>query len=230
MKVMNKLSEYGFITYRIDSTTKKLVYQISDWVVKCTGETCMGKSVYAIDEYGFLCLPRTVTERLVEHKYIFEEADAWLDLWCHTVAQDSGNAFSYLAPAVQYGKYGAVLTLETLGQRWGWEKTKVWRFLKKHGDVFALYRLPGNYGCVLFNQLYPTGAEGVTLTRERVEAVWIELRSFSRHANQKESTREYLNRIVAWYSRRVAERMLTTVEEKTHQNRVALSAPITRPQ
>ena len=35
------------------------------------------------------------------------EADAWLDLWCHTVWQDPGNAFSHIAPAVQYGKYGA---------------------------------------------------------------------------------------------------------------------------
>ena len=49
-----------------------------------------------------------------------------------------GNAFSFLAPAVQYGKYGAVLTLEILGQRWGGEKTKVWRFFQKHGVLADL--------------------------------------------------------------------------------------------
>ena len=38
--------------------------------------------------------------------------------------------------SIQFGKFGAVLTLETLGQRWNWEKTKVWRFFQKHGDVF----------------------------------------------------------------------------------------------
>jgi len=32
---------------------------------------------------------------------------------------------SFFAPVIRYGKYGANLTLETLGQRWGWEKTKV---------------------------------------------------------------------------------------------------------
>ena len=102
-------------------------------------------AVYATERHGFLCLPRNITERLVTAGKTFEEADAWLDLWCHTIYEDYGNAFSFLAPAVQYGKYGAILTLETLGQRWGWEKTKVWRFFKKHGDVFALHRLPGSY-------------------------------------------------------------------------------------
>ena len=74
-------------------------------------------------------MPRNITERLVEQGRKFEEADAWLDLWCHIVFRDKGNAFSFLSPVIQYGKYGSILTLEKLGKRWGWEKTKVWRFL-----------------------------------------------------------------------------------------------------
>lgn len=105
----------------------------------------VGSIIGSFTYNGFLCLPRSITERLAEKHYIFGEADAWLDLWCHSVSRDPYNAFSFLAPAVQYGKFGAILTLETLGQRWGWEKTKVWRFFKKHGDVFALYRLPSSY-------------------------------------------------------------------------------------
>jgi len=27
-----------------------------------------------------------------------------------------------MAPAVQYGQYGAAITLENLGRRWGWGK------------------------------------------------------------------------------------------------------------
>ena len=61
----------------------------------------------------------TGSERLAAKQYQFEESDAWLDLWCHTVFDESNNVFSFLAPAVQYGKYGAVLNLEALGQRWG---------------------------------------------------------------------------------------------------------------
>ena len=115
--------------------TKKLTYQINDWVVKCSGAECMDGSVYATEGYGFLCLPRSITQRLVDRKHIFGESDAWMDLWCHSVWQDPGNIFSSLAPVVQFGRYGAVLTLETLGQRWNWEKTKVWRFLQKYKEI-----------------------------------------------------------------------------------------------
>ena len=34
----------------------------------------MDGNIYTTERYGFLCLPRTITNRLVEHKYIFEEA------------------------------------------------------------------------------------------------------------------------------------------------------------
>lgn len=226
--VMNQLMALGFITYTIDAKTKKLEYFLCDWIENCSGEACLGVTAYAIDQYGFICLPRNITDRLTKSRYLFEEANAWLDLWCHTVSNDPKNVFSFLAPTVQYGKYGAVLTLETLGQRWGWEKTKVWRFIKKHGDVFSLYRLPGNYGCVLFNKLYPTGAVGLFPTQEQVEWVFTELRSFSERTNEKESTRAYLNRLVAWYSKRVSERMRKSDEAETDENRVAFSAPIIR--
>ena len=81
----------------------------------------MSGTVYTTEGYGFLCLPRSISQRLAEQNYIFSEADAWLDLWCHTIWRDPRNAFSFLAPTAQFGAHGAVLTLETLGQRWGWE-------------------------------------------------------------------------------------------------------------
>ncbi|MDR1321459.1 MAG: hypothetical protein LBK56_08565 [Gracilibacteraceae bacterium] len=37
----------------------------------------------------------------------FEEVDAWLDLWCHTIRRDPRNICSGLAPVVQYGHCGA---------------------------------------------------------------------------------------------------------------------------
>lgn len=226
--VMNQLMDLGFITYTIDAKTKKLEYFLCDWIENCSGEACLGVTAYAIDQYGFICLPRNITDRLTKSRYLFEEADAWLDLWCHTVSNDPKNAFSFLAPTVQYGKYGAVLTLETLGQRWGWEKTKVWRFIKKHGDVFSLYRLPGNYGCVLFNKLYPTGAVGLFSTQKEVEWVFTELRSFSQCTTEKGRIRANLNQLVAWYSMRVTEKMRSMATVAYDKNRVASFAPIIR--
>ena len=160
LEIMDTLAYLGYIEYTLDPATKKLTYCIKDFVVLCSGELCVGSvSIYATGGYGFLCLPRDITERLAEDGYTFEEADAWLDLWCHTVWQDAKNIFSTLAPIAQYGRHGAALTLETLGQRWGWEKTKVWRFLKKNQDAFALHKLPGSYGCLIFNTLYPAGGD-----------------------------------------------------------------------
>lgn len=171
LSVMDKLAVLGYIEYSLDAATKKLSYWVKDWVVKCSGAECMDGAVYTTDGYGFLCLPRNITGRLAEKNYIFDESDAWMDLWCHTTWQDPRNAFSFTAPTVQYGSTGAVLTLETLGQRWGWEKTKVWRFFQKHGDAFSLYRLPGAYGCLIFNKLYPSGTEVSLPSHAEVERI-----------------------------------------------------------
>ena len=123
LEILDKLSALGYLKYTLDSKTKKLTYQLTDWVVKCSGEECMNGTVYATDGFGFLCLPRNITQRLAGEQYTFDEADAWLDLWCHTVSEEPGNAFSFMAPAVQYGNYGAILTMESVGagkrQRYG---------------------------------------------------------------------------------------------------------------
>lgn len=109
------LSELGYLQYALDRRTKKLTYEISDWVVECSGAACEDGAVYATNDYGFLCLPRNITERPAAAHYTFEDSDAWLDLWCHTVWNDPRNAFSFLTPAIQYRFAGAVLSLETLG-------------------------------------------------------------------------------------------------------------------
>ena len=228
LKTLQALSELGYIEYRLDTKTKKLTYQVTDWVVKCSGEACVDGAVYATEGYGFLCLPRSITERLAAKQYKFEESDAWLDLWCHTVFEETNNAFSFLAPAVQYGKYGAVLTLEALGQRWGWEKTKVWRFFQKHGDVFALYRLPGSYGCLILNRLYPTGTEVSMPTQEDVVSILDEIRILGANTQKRGSDHEQINRLITWYSRRLTGSDADESNGNEPENRVALFAPIIR--
>ena len=92
--IMEQLQELGYITFTLDQKTKHLIYQVKDWVVKCSGAECKDGAVYATQGYGFLCIPRDITERLVGNRKL-EEADAWLDLWCHTTYGDYGNAFSF---------------------------------------------------------------------------------------------------------------------------------------
>jgi len=210
LEVMNALAELGYLSYTLDKATKKLSYTIKDWVVECSGAVCADGAVYATEGYGFLCLPRNITQRLAEAHYQFEESDTWLDLWCHTVWRDPNNAFSHLAPAVQLGREGAALTLERLGTRWGWEKTKVWRFLQKHGDTFPLRKLPGSYASLIFNTRYPGAATGVPESGKIVLIlgeilIWRQNTHFEGTDNQK------INRMIAAYSRRVIS-----------ENRVAL--------
>ena len=224
LEMLDKLSKLGYIGYSLDERTKKLTYRICDWVVKCSGAECMDGNVYTTQRYGFLCLPRNITERLCEKNYKFEEPDAWLDLWCHTVFEDPDNAFSFFAPVIQYSKHGAILTLETLGQRWNWEKTKVWRFLQKHGDVFALYRLPGSYGCLIYNKLYPINKEVSLPAEEEIVSILDRIRILGVNTHKSANDHEHMNKLVSWYSKTVVQEIVA----EALQNRVALSAHIIR--
>lgn len=229
LEIMNELSALGYISYSLDPKTKKLTYQINDWVVKCSGAECSEGTVYASDGYGFICLPRDITQRLADSNRKFSESDAWLDLWCHTVWQDSGNIFSLLAPTVQFERRKALLTLETMGQRWKWEKTKVWRFFQKYKDVFALYRLPGSYGCLIFNQLYQTGTEVSLPTQANVVRIIEEIRISAANVHIEGTDHERLSRMIAWFSVKTsAERIEKPGENSKAENRVALSSPIIR--
>ena len=95
LEIMNELRDLGYIEYSLDRRTKHLEYRVLDWVVQCCGAECDDGTVYATDGYGFICVPRNITDRLVEQNRVFSEADAWLDLWCHTTYKDYGNAFSF---------------------------------------------------------------------------------------------------------------------------------------
>ena len=81
LEVMDCLEELEYISYSLDEKTKKLTYRVTDWVTNCSGEPCMGReAVYATEGYGFLCLPKNVTQRLVERHHQFGESDAWHSL------------------------------------------------------------------------------------------------------------------------------------------------------
>ena len=112
--------------------------------------------------------------------------------------------------------YGAVspiwavrcgLTLEFLGRRWRWEKTKVWRFFRKHADAFPLYKLPGSFGCLVFNAAYPTGERIPQPAMDQIERILSEIRILGRNARNKTSSdHAQLCKLVAWYSRTICSR------------------------
>lgn len=225
LRILDALQELGYLRYTLDPATKKLEYRILDWVMACSGAACMDGAVYAAENYGFLCLPRSIPERLAAQQYRFEEADAWLDLWCHTVWQDPHNAFSHLAPVVQYGSRGAILTLETLGRRWGWEKTKVWRFFQKHRDVFPLHRLPGACGCLIFQRMYPTGTRIPRPLQTDITRILRQIRFQAQNTRISGTDHQRLNKMILWFSRPVIALLRKAQNQLC---RVALSHPFIR--
>jgi len=222
LQILQELADLEYLTYRLDNKTRKLEYRISDWVLNCSGVDCTEANVYATTGYGFLCMPRDITERLIQEHRTFEEADAWMDLWCHTVYKDRNNVFSFKAPVIQYGRYKMILTL------WGWEKTKVWRFFQKHGDVFALQRLPSSYGCLIFNKCYPTEQEVMLPDRDQIMRIIDEIRIVGADAHKFGTENEYLNRLISWYGKKVIPEAEGPNEQGDDKNRVAFSGTITR--
>lgn len=221
LQIMNELQELGYIEYSLDYRTKHLEYRVKDWVVQCCGAESEDGTVYAIDGYGFICVPRNITERLVEKNIVFGEADAWLDLWCHTTYKDHGNAFSFLCPVIQYGKYGALLSMDFLGNRWGWEKTKVWRFFQNHACTFGLYRMPGSFGSLIFNLAYFEDDRGTMPSEGKILYILSRIREASRKDIVAHSDRERVNRMIAWNSRKVILELKTTHNKESTDYHVA---------
>ena len=40
LQIMDQLQSLGYITYSLDQKTKRLDYQICDWVISCSGQGC----------------------------------------------------------------------------------------------------------------------------------------------------------------------------------------------
>ncbi len=177
LDIMNKLSELGYIEYELESDTKKLKYKILDYVFECSGTESEDDNVYATNEFGFICVPRNITNRLIEKGYVFEESDAWLDLWTHATFNDKKIFLTFFAPSVAFCDFFAFLSLEALSKRWGWEKTKTWRFLKKNKEVYKLIRLPGTYGCLIYIKHYPLNKEILIPTSEKIEEIFIKVKT-----------------------------------------------------
>lgn len=79
LEIMDKLSALGYLKYTLDGKTKKLTYQLTDWVVKCSGEECMNGTVYATDGFGFLCLPAILHSDLSRSNiYLMKQTHGWI--------------------------------------------------------------------------------------------------------------------------------------------------------
>lgn len=214
--VLEELSNWGLLEYEYDPKSKRLSYHISQ--TQRIAVPTQGIPIYA-REQGFLCVPRTLTQPLIQAGYVFEEIDAWLDLWIHTIYRDSDSPLSKIVPLVQFDT-GPALTLASLGNRWGWERTKVWRFFKKYADTFFLFKLPGSYGAVVCNMMY-CQTENAHSVRKTISRFVCKILILGRNTLSGQKTYLRLNRLLRlfgavvgkmffWLKSRVAPRSLYT--------------------
>ena len=202
LTVLDALCNMGYITYTLDPRTKKLTYTILDWVSECSGAVCMQGTVYTTERYGFLCIPRKITERLVKTGHRFEEADAWLDIWCHSIWGDRHNVFSRLYPTIQFSRQSLVLTFEKIWERWG-DRSKTWRFFCKYRNTFILHKLPGSYGYIIFKYLYPTATLIRMPTDATIERKVDTIRIMGRKTYCSGKDHGRINKMVLWYSSQI---------------------------
>ena len=80
LEILDKLSDLGYLKYTLDSKTKRLTYQLTDWVVKCSGEECMNGTVCATDGFGFLCLPPAILRSDLPRSdiYLMQQTHGWI--------------------------------------------------------------------------------------------------------------------------------------------------------
>ena len=78
LEILEQLSSHGYLSYELNPETKQLTYRITDWEMDHCGSECESGNVYTTPGYGFLCVPRRITERLLSLQYYkCEESDAF---------------------------------------------------------------------------------------------------------------------------------------------------------
>ena len=148
---LERVREMGLVEYSYAGPGMLLTYRILKYPEMNYPNS---KAVTYDSKSGFLSIPRGLADPFSEKRYVFEEGDAWTDLWLHTVMNDTVNVFSFIMPVIQFEVSRPAMKLDRLADRWSWSKAKVQRFFVKYAGTFRLYKLPGSYGCVLFNTLY----------------------------------------------------------------------------
>lgn len=125
------------------------------------------KNFNPCSEKGFFFMPRNFTEKLVPgnihnqkksydaHKIEFGFFDAYYDLYCNTCYNDNRILGSQFGAIVAVNG-SPVTSYSSLGERWGWSKAKVCRFLKAFSKYLTVYSLGSNRGSVIYMNYFIT--------------------------------------------------------------------------
>ena len=102
----------------------------------------------------------------------------------------------------------------------------VWRFFQKNSTTFGLQKLPGSYGCLIFNLRY-TSHKGDSMPSEGKILFFLDaIRKASRKGIEANSDSERINKMIEWNSRSVMKQLQD--QEEVSCCRVSVSDTYTR--
>ena len=196
LAALDRVREAGLAEYSYAGSGTLLTYRILKYPEMNYPNS---KAVTYDSKSGFLSIPRDLADPFAEKKYVFEEGDAWTDLWLHTVVNDTVNVFSFIMPVIQFEAALPTMKLDRLADRWSWSKAKVQRFFVKNTGTFRLYKLPGSYGCVLFNTRYGGDHRGIDPAAD-ISDVCSYMRQFGSNDRNEKPDRDHFCSLVYEYS------------------------------
>ena len=154
LRVLARLQEMHLIEYTEFHSKKLVKFRICCW---SKSNTTLDYNAPCQKDLGFFFFPiDTVSELICTGKC--SEVDILLDLWLHTVFNDSDVLGSDSAPMVYYrnGSGKPLLNYSDLACRWSVSKTTVHRILKKLEDkkLITVFSFPGKCGSVIYLRSY----------------------------------------------------------------------------
>lgn len=152
--ILQRLEAMRLIEIWEDTRHKLVRFKICCWQ---RTNTTLSYSAPCPKDTGFFFFPVAQIPDLIGAGRC-SEADMLLDLWIHTVFQDTSVPGSALCPVVYYRTNGTLplVSYTALGARWGVSKATVHRVLKKFAQLSLLvvHHYPGKHGSVIVMQGY----------------------------------------------------------------------------
>ena len=153
-RVLESLQNRKLINY-IDYPKKKIVkFKILTWAKT---NTTLDYNAPCQKDLGFFFFPVDSVAELINTGKC-SEADILLDMWLHTVFNDTDVMGSDTAPIVYFrdGSGKPLQNYSALASRWGISKTSVHRILKKleEKQLITVLSFPGKIGSVIYLRNY----------------------------------------------------------------------------
>ena len=154
ISILDTLEKQHYITYSKLGRGNLIKFSITGWK---TSNTALEYNYPCLKDVGFFFFPIAAAHELISLGKA-SEMDIVLDLWLHTIYQDSQVQGSDKGPVVYFrnGTGNPLTNFSDLALRWGVSKSTVSRIFNKLEklDYLSLISFPGRHGSVIYLNNY----------------------------------------------------------------------------